>query len=158
MYNNYNKNIIYSYRIKRAISINMLMNIDLEDEIAIYKNMIHAVNIHCKAMQLVYLFCHIYLIYIIILSYIFDKVFHKFNIQFWGIIFLLNNIYSVFLEPQSLSSEYQNVLLITFRVLMYIFMYGCKFLKYIHKMKEIKRKDLQKVPLKYDQKIMEMVE
>lgn len=69
MYNNYSGNIIYSYRIKRAISMNMLINIDLQDEITIYKNMIHAVDIHRKAMQLVYLSCNIYIVYVITLFF-----------------------------------------------------------------------------------------
>lgn len=62
IYKNYNGNIIRSYRIERAVSVDMLMDINLEKEIMIYKRLIHAVDIHRKAMQLVYLFCNISLL------------------------------------------------------------------------------------------------
>ncbi|XP_025155309.1 uncharacterized protein LOC105189243 isoform X3 [Harpegnathos saltator] len=42
---------IASYRIERAISITMVMNINLVDKITIYKSLIHAIDIHRKTMQ-----------------------------------------------------------------------------------------------------------
>jgi len=48
-----NKNIC-SYRIERAIQIYILKNINLRNDILAYKNIIRAVDIHRKAMTLVY--------------------------------------------------------------------------------------------------------
>jgi len=47
---NYNKRIICSYRIKRAMTIKNLQ----KNENLIYKGLICAVNMHRKAMQLVF--------------------------------------------------------------------------------------------------------
>ncbi|XP_070527999.1 uncharacterized protein [Cardiocondyla obscurior] len=43
----------YSYRIEKAIAINMLKNSSLENEFMMYREIIHAVDIHRKAMKLV---------------------------------------------------------------------------------------------------------
>ncbi|XP_025155311.1 uncharacterized protein LOC112588748 isoform X2 [Harpegnathos saltator] len=44
---------IASYRIELAIANNCFINNDLEDKITIYERITYAVDIHCKAMQLV---------------------------------------------------------------------------------------------------------
>lgn len=48
-----NEKIIYSYRIEKAMEVNMLKDINLHNEITIYKRIIYAVDIHRKAMELV---------------------------------------------------------------------------------------------------------
>jgi len=50
---NYNRNIIYSYRIERAMSIDMLQNINLRKHVLIIKGLICAVDIHRQAMKFV---------------------------------------------------------------------------------------------------------
>ncbi|XP_025073403.1 uncharacterized protein LOC105424453 [Pogonomyrmex barbatus] len=42
---------IASYRIEKAIAINTLNNVNLQNEITMYKQIIHAVNIHRKAIK-----------------------------------------------------------------------------------------------------------
>jgi len=54
-YNNYNNKIFYSYRIEKAMTANMLKNSSLENEIIIKKKIIHAVDIHRKAIKLVFI-------------------------------------------------------------------------------------------------------
>jgi len=61
----YNKNIC-SYRIERAIQIYIPKNINLRNDILVYKNIIRAVDIHRKAMTLVYTY---YVVYSIIYIY-----------------------------------------------------------------------------------------
>lgn len=46
--------IIYSYRIEQAI--NILQKDELKNESKIYKKIIYAVDIHRKAMELVYVY------------------------------------------------------------------------------------------------------
>lgn len=46
--------IFYSYRLKQAMAINNLQNIYPEMEDIISKRISYAVDIHCKAMMLVY--------------------------------------------------------------------------------------------------------
>jgi len=48
------KKIIYSYRIEKALMVNTAKKISLKDEIIIYKEMILAVDIHRKAVMLVF--------------------------------------------------------------------------------------------------------
>lgn len=43
----------YSYRIERAMTINNLQN-EFENEMVIYKGIIYAVDVHRKAMELVF--------------------------------------------------------------------------------------------------------
>jgi len=52
---NYKENIIHSYRLERAIRTRILQNISLKNEIMIYKEIIYAVDIHRKAMELVFI-------------------------------------------------------------------------------------------------------
>jgi len=47
--------IIYSSRIEQAMTINMLQDINWKNEKLILKRIIHAVNIHRQAMQLVFM-------------------------------------------------------------------------------------------------------
>lgn len=51
---NYGKKITYSYRVKRAIAIKTLLKNSLKNENLIYKRLIYAVDMHRKAMKLVY--------------------------------------------------------------------------------------------------------
>jgi len=53
----YSYHIFYSYRMERAMMIDILKN-SMENEIMIYKAIIHAVDIHRKAMK--YLYQNIY--------------------------------------------------------------------------------------------------
>jgi len=53
-YNN-KENIIRSYRLERAMEIKILQNITLKNETVIYKQIIYAVDIHRKAMELVFI-------------------------------------------------------------------------------------------------------
>jgi len=50
---NHNINIVCSYRLEQAMTSNMLQNISLRNEIMICKEIISAVDIHRKAMELV---------------------------------------------------------------------------------------------------------
>jgi len=52
---NHNNEIFYSYRIEKAMAVNMLNNVYLKNEIIMYKEIIHAVDIHRKAMKLVFI-------------------------------------------------------------------------------------------------------
>jgi len=52
---NHNNEIVYSYRIEKAMAINMLNNVYLKNEIIMYKEIIHAVDIHRKAIKLVFI-------------------------------------------------------------------------------------------------------
>ncbi|XP_026825895.1 uncharacterized protein LOC105285848 isoform X5 [Ooceraea biroi] len=45
------RKIIYSYRIKQAMTINMMKNANQENQILIYRKIVCAVNMHCKAMD-----------------------------------------------------------------------------------------------------------
>ncbi|XP_011634735.2 uncharacterized protein LOC105425591 [Pogonomyrmex barbatus] len=45
-----------SYRIEKAIAINTLNNVNLQNEITMYKQIIHAVDIHRKAIKFIALF------------------------------------------------------------------------------------------------------
>jgi len=51
---NYNGYIICSYRFKRAMTNNTMQSIKLKDEIVICKEIISAVDIHRKAMELLF--------------------------------------------------------------------------------------------------------
>jgi len=52
---NHNNEIVYSYRIEKAMAINMLNNVCLKNEVIMYKEIIHAVDIHRKAIKLVFI-------------------------------------------------------------------------------------------------------
>lgn len=52
---NYEK-IIYSYRIEKALMTNIVNKITLKDEIKIYKEIILAIDIHRKAVKLVFIY------------------------------------------------------------------------------------------------------
>jgi len=51
---NYNNKIFHSYRIEKAMTANMVKN-SLENETIIFKKIIHAVDIHRKAIKLVFI-------------------------------------------------------------------------------------------------------
>lgn len=51
--NNYSKSIIYSYRIEQAIASNFVQNTQ-KNEIITFKKITYAVDIHRKAMKLVF--------------------------------------------------------------------------------------------------------
>jgi len=53
---NYIANIICSYRLERAMRSKKLQSISLRNEIMIYKEIICAINIHRKAMELVFMY------------------------------------------------------------------------------------------------------
>jgi len=54
-WSNYRKNVIYSYRVEQAMAINLLPTFDMKNDIIIYRNIICAVLIHRKAMELVFI-------------------------------------------------------------------------------------------------------
>jgi len=45
----------YSYRIEEAILVNMLKNVNIKNEIIMYKELIHAIEIHRRAIKLVFI-------------------------------------------------------------------------------------------------------
>jgi len=50
------RNIIHSYRFEWAIGTKKLQSISLKNKVVIYEKMISAVDIHRKAMELVFVF------------------------------------------------------------------------------------------------------
>lgn len=48
-------NVIYSYRIKQAMAIELLHNFNMKNKIVIYREVTYAVDMHRKAMQLVFI-------------------------------------------------------------------------------------------------------
>jgi len=48
-----NAHVCFSYRIEHAMEINVLKNINSNGIALILKNIVHAINIHRKAMKLV---------------------------------------------------------------------------------------------------------
>jgi len=52
---NYIESIIHSYRFRRAMQSKKLQSISLKNETVIYQEIICAVDIHRKAMQLVFM-------------------------------------------------------------------------------------------------------
>jgi hypothetical protein len=55
-YNYYNnKDTVYSYRLRRAITSSPLRNVSLKKEFMTYKQIIYSVDIHRKAMELVFI-------------------------------------------------------------------------------------------------------
>lgn len=50
------KQIIYSYRIEKALMTNIVNKMTLKDEIIIYKEIILAIDIHRKAIKLVFIY------------------------------------------------------------------------------------------------------
>jgi len=52
---NYNRNIIYSYRIEQAMIINLSPSFDMKNDIVIQRKIICAIRIHRKAMELVFI-------------------------------------------------------------------------------------------------------
>jgi len=77
-YNNYNNKIFYSYRIEKAMTANMLKNSSLENEIIIKKKIIHAVDIHRKAIKLVFIPYQLW-IHVIIWHFLFIEGFVRFR-------------------------------------------------------------------------------
>jgi len=57
---NYDKKIVYSFRIEKAMMRNMLQNVTQEKEILMYKGIIYAIDIHRKATELVYILQNLY--------------------------------------------------------------------------------------------------
>jgi len=60
----YNGHIVYSYRLGQAMKGNMLQNASLKNEIMIHEEIISAIHIHRKAMELV--FIRIFIVYIML--------------------------------------------------------------------------------------------
>jgi len=57
---NYSRNIIYSYRIKQAMAINLAPTFYMKNDIVIQKKMIRAIRIHRKAIELVLILWYLY--------------------------------------------------------------------------------------------------
>jgi len=71
---------IYSYRLEQAMKADMLRNVNLQNEI--YKKIIYAVDIHRKAVELV--FISLYIVYFMLAIFIrkMANIFFSFSIEF----------------------------------------------------------------------------
>jgi len=54
-------NITYSYRIEKAMAINLSSTFDMKNDIIIQRKMICAIHLHRKAMELVFILWYLYI-------------------------------------------------------------------------------------------------